>query len=142
MNSHEQYTRDYAVESATNRRFGLVVGGIFLLIGFIRAYLHWEIGWFAAVLAAVGLALMLAAVTVPDALAPVNRGWMKLGLLLHKITNPVFLGLMFLLAILPTGLAMRAFGKDPMARKLGKEERYWVKRKTTASTPETLVQPF
>ena len=85
---------------------------------------------------------MLAAVTVPDALAPVNRGWMKLGLLLHKITNPVFLGLMFLLAILPTGLAMRAFGKDPMARKLGKEERYWVKRKTTASTPETLVQPF
>jgi len=142
MSSHEQYIREYVIETASNRRFGLVVGGIFLLIGSIRAYLHWEIGWLAAILAAIGLILMLAAVTMPDALTPANRGWMKLGLLLHKITNPVFLGLMFVLAILPTGLAMRAFGKDPMARKLGKEERYWVKRKTTTSSSETLAQPF
>ena len=54
----------------------------------------------------------------------------------------LLLGLMFVLAILPTGLAMRAFGKDPMARKLGKEERYWVKRKTATSSSETLAQPF
>src|SRR5207248_774781 len=70
MSSHEQYTREYVIETASNRRFGLVVGGIFLLIGCIRAYLHWEMGWLAAILAAIGLTLMLAAVMVPDALTP------------------------------------------------------------------------
>ena len=39
---------------------------------------------------------------------------MKLGLLLHKVTNPIFLGAMYAIAIVPTGLMMRLFGVDPM----------------------------
>ena len=45
---------------------------------------------------------------------PLNRGWNKLGLILHKVTNPLFLGAMYAIAIVPTGLLMRAFGVDPM----------------------------
>src|SRR2546430_12106704 len=37
----------------------------------------------------------LAALVKPDALEPVNRGWHKLGLLLHKITNPLIVGGMY-----------------------------------------------
>ena len=51
---HEEYARDYHVEAASNKRFGLVVGAILLLFGCIRAYFHGEIGWFSALLGGIG----------------------------------------------------------------------------------------
>ena len=87
---HEKFSRDYAVEAASNKRFGLVVGAILLVFGAIRSYLHGEIGWFAGTLGAVGLVLVLAALVKPDLLEPANRGWNRLGVVLHKVTNPLF----------------------------------------------------
>src|SRR6476620_2705642 len=111
---HEEFSREHAVEAASNKRFGLVVGGIALAFGCVRAYLHGEIGWFAALLGAVGLVLIDAALIKPEVLEPANRSWMKVGRLLHKIANPVFLGVMDAIAIVPTGVVMRGFGVDPM----------------------------
>src|SRR5262245_50552647 len=112
--THEEFSRDYAVEAASNKRFGLVVGAILLAFGALRAWLHHEIGILAGALGGIGLLLMLAALVKPDLLEPVHRGWMKLGMVLHKVTNPLFLGAMYAIAIVPTGLLMRAFGADPM----------------------------
>ena len=55
---HEEYTRDYHVEAASNKRFGLIVGGIALAFGCIRAYLHGEVGIVAGLLGGVGLGFM------------------------------------------------------------------------------------
>src|SRR5882757_10247794 len=104
---HEEFSRDYSVEAASNKRFGLIVGGILLLFGCIRAWLHGEIGIVAGAMGGIGLVLIVAALIKPDVLEGANRGWGKLGLLLHKVTNPVFLGLMYAGAIVPTGLMMR-----------------------------------
>jgi hypothetical protein len=139
---HEEFARDYQVEVASNKRFGLVVGVILLLIGAIRAFLHWEIGWLAGVLGGIGLVLILAALIKPDALAGANRGWNKLGLVLHKVTNPLFLGAMYAIAIVPTGLMMRAFGADPMGRKREAKGTYWVARDKTGSSAQSLQNPF
>jgi len=66
-------------------------------------------------------ALILAMALIwPGLLAPFNRAWMKFGLLLHKITNPIIMGLIFFLAVTPTALIMRAMGKDPLRRKFDK----------------------
>ena len=138
---HEEFARDYQVEAASNKRFGLVVGAILLLFGAIRAYLHGEIGWLAGVLGGIGLVLILAGLIAPDVLAPLNRGWSKLGLLLHKVTNPLFLGAMYAIAIVPTGLLMRAFGADPMNRKRGGST-YWTAREKGGSTAQSLEKPF
>src|SRR5687767_12506588 len=107
---HEEFSRDYAVEAASNKRFGLVVGAILLAFGCIRTWWHGEIGWLAGVLGGLGVVLILAALIKPDVLEPANRGWNKLGLVLHRFTNPIFLGGMYAIAIIPTGLLMRAFG--------------------------------
>lgn len=138
---HEEFARDYQVEAASNKRFGLVVGAILLLFGVIRAYLHSEIGWFAGALGGIGLVLILAALIKPDVLAGANRGWNRLGLLLHKVTNPLFLGAMYAIAIVPTGLLMRAFGADPMNRKRGGST-YWTAREKSGSTAQSLEKPF
>ena len=140
---HEQFSRGHQkVEHASNRRFGLIIGAIVFLIGAVRV---WLFGTFAGIdiaLLLIGIALMAAGATVPDVLQPLNRAWGLLGLALHKVMNPVVLGLMFVIAILPTGLIMRALGKDPMARRLGQNEDYWRKRTTSGSTADSLKQPF
>jgi hypothetical protein len=139
---HEEFSREHAVEAASNKRFGLVVGAILLVFGCIRAYLHGEIGWLAGVLGGAGLVLILAALIKPDALEGANRGWNKLGLVLHKVTNPLFLGAMYAIAIVPTGLLMRAFGVDPMRMRGPRKDTYWIARGKTGSTAQSLEKPF
>jgi hypothetical protein len=139
---HEEFSREHAVERASNKRFGLVVGGIAVLFGCIRTWWHSEIGWVSAALMAVGLVLLAAALIKPDALEGANRGWMKLGLLLHKVTNPIFLGGMYVVAIVPTGLFMRAFGVDPMGLRRPRGDTYWIARRQGSSTAQSLERPF
>jgi hypothetical protein len=139
---HEEFSREHAVEAASNKRFGLVVGAILLAFGAIRAYLHGEIGWFAGLLGGIGLVLILAALIKPDVLEGANRGWNKLGLILHKVTNPIFLGGMYVIAIVPTGLLMRAFGVDPMGLRRERKDTYWIARGKTGSTAQSLEKPF
>jgi hypothetical protein len=139
---HEEFSREHAVEAASNRRFGLVVGGIALVFGCVRTWLRGEVGIISGILIAAGLVLMIAALTKPDVLEPANRGWAKLGLLLHKVTNPIFLGGMYVIAIVPTGLMMRAFGVDPMGLRRPRGNSYWISRGKTGSTAQSLEQPF
>jgi len=139
---HEEFSREHAVEAASNKRFGLVVGGIALTFGCIRTYLHGEIGWFAALLGGIGVALIVAALIKPAMLERAHRGWMKLGLLLHKVTNPVFLAGMYVIAIVPTGLMMRAFGVDPMGLRRARKDTYWIVRAKSGSTAQSIEKPF
>jgi Na+/H+ antiporter NhaD/arsenite permease-like protein len=138
---HEQFSREYHVEAVSNKRFGLVVGAIVLVFSCIHEYLHGEFGWFAVV-GGIGLVLMVAALTRPHVLEPANRGWNKLGLLLHKITNPIFLGVMYAVAIVPSGLIMRAFGIDPMGLRGQSKTTYWIARSKTGSSAQSLEKPF
>jgi hypothetical protein len=140
---HEEFARDYKVEGASNKRFGVVVGGLFAAFGCLRAGLHWSVGTFDIVLWCIGGVLIVLALAKPDLLEALNRGWAKLGMILHKITNPIVLGVMYGGAIIPTGLMMRLFGVDPMGgRRRPDGATYWSKRATTASTAQSLEKPF
>ena len=76
------------------------------------AYISWP--WiFCIILSVWGL-------IAPMSLRPVYSGWMKFGLMLSKITTPLIMGIVFYAVFAPTGLIMRLFGKDSMARKLDK----------------------
>ena len=80
-------------------------------------------------LLAIAAAFAAAAVVRPCALEPLNALWTRLGLLLNRVTSPVLLGAVFYLAVLPTGLFMRARGRDPMRRKRDPEAgSYWISR--------------
>jgi hypothetical protein len=139
---HEEFSREHAVEAASNKRFGLVVGGIALLFGCVRSWWHSEVGLLSGALMAIGFVLIAAALIRPDVLEGAHRGWMKLGLLLHKVTNPIFLGGMYAIAIVPTGLMMRAFGVDPMGQRRPRGDTYWIARDKGGSTAQSLEKPF
>lgn len=98
------------------RDFGLIVGGIFGVIGL------WPLGWrredprlWALALAVV---LIVPALVAPRILAPAHRVWMALGYALGWVNTRILLGVVFYGLMTPMGLVMRLFGHDPMRRTL------------------------
>lgn len=149
MSTHEDYAREEHVEGSSDRGFGLTVGGILLAIMLVRLGLGWwssgTIGfnWVEWVLGGVGLPLVLLGLAVPAVLAPLNKGWTKLGLLLFKIVNPIVLGLIFLVTIIPIGFLLRVFGKDPLRLRFDADaESYWIPRDPPGPTPDSMPLQF
>lgn len=149
MSTHESYSREEHIEGSSDRGFGLTVGGILLAILLVRIGLGWwssgavALGWVEWVLGGVGLPLILLGLVAPATLAPLNRGWTKLGLLLFKIVNPIVLGLIFLVTIIPIGLLLRAFGKDPLRLKFDPEAKsYWIPRDPPGPAPDSMPLQF
>jgi hypothetical protein len=121
------------------RSFGLIVGGIFALIGLWPLVRHGlPVRVWALVLAG---PLVLAAVVLPWSLRYPYRGWMFLGHCLGWVNSRILMTLMFYLVFTPAALVMRAIGRDAMSRRLDKSTAsYRVVR--TARQPTHLSHPF
>ncbi|NJK42379.1 MAG: hypothetical protein HC937_01060 [Aquincola sp.] len=138
--SHESLERSDVIQGSSNRTFGLVFGAVFLVVGlypwaFGSAVRLWSIG--------VAAAFALVALALPSLLAPLNRAWTRLGLLLHRVTSPIVLGVMFFGVVTPTGLLMRALGKDFLKlRRDAGAPTYWVDRQPPGPKPESLPNQF
>lgn len=138
--SHESLEREEIVKGPSNRSFGFVFAAVFFVIGAFpllagKSALVWAL--------ATGAAFALVALAIPVVLAPLNRLWLKLGLLLHKVVSPIVLAILFFVVITPMGLAMRLFGKDPLRLRLDKGSKsYWIERNPPGPAPETLKDQF
>jgi len=97
------------------RSFGLIVGGIFALIGLWPMLLHRDTPRVWALTLA-GL-LMVQALLLPRTLGPIYRVWMIAGHWMGWVNTRILLALGFYGIVTPMGLAMRVLGKDPMRRK-------------------------
>lgn len=113
-------------DTATLRKFGLVVGGVFALLGaffFLRHKAHWP--YFVGP----GVALIFFGLILPRLLKYVYLAWMTLAVLLGFVVSHVLLTLFFYLVIFPIGLAARLAGKDFLSLKLDRTAKsYWLKR--------------
>jgi Saxitoxin biosynthesis operon protein SxtJ len=144
---HEDFNRKEEVKGSSDRAFGLTVGGILLAIAAVRAGLHlWDgtdPGWVEGVLAALGAPLVVFGLLAPARLAPLNRAWIRLGLLLFKVVNPLVLGLIYLTTVVPIGLLMRLLGRDLLSLKVDRQAHsYWVVREPPGPAPETMIRQF
>jgi hypothetical protein len=54
----------------------------------------------------------------PALLRHVHAGWTRLGLALGSVNTRIILTLFFAISIVPVGLVMRLFGRDPMRWRL------------------------
>jgi len=96
------------------RSFGLLVGGIFGVIGLWPSIFRGQSPRLWAILFAG--TLLLLAVLLPKSLTPVYRIWMVIGQALGWINTQILLGVVFYGLLTPLGLAMRILGKDPLHR--------------------------
>jgi Saxitoxin biosynthesis operon protein SxtJ len=139
-NLHEDLAREDDIVGSSDRAFGLTLAAVFAVIGVVRLVLsHSYAGWWLGA-AAVMLAFALA---WPAALAPLNRLWLRLGLVLYKVVNPLVMGLVFFTTVMPIGLLMRALGKDPLRlRRDPAAGSYWITREPPGPEPDTMKNQF
>lgn len=138
--SHENYSRHNDIKVGSERAFGLVFAVVFLIVGL------WPVlGGLPPIIWAliVSGVFLVTALTVPTILRPLNMIWFKFGLLLHKIVNPLVMGLLFFLTITPMALIFKMLGKDPLNRKFDKEtSSYWIVRTPPGPAPDTMKNQF
>ena len=138
MATHESFTRAHAVKTSSNRAFGLVFAAVFAAVALWPLLRGDALRWWSAALAA---ALLIVASLRPALLAPFNRVWTRFGLLLHKLTSPLIMGLVFYGAVTPTAWIMRALGKDPLRRTIDRAApSYWIVREPP--TPDSIKHQF
>jgi hypothetical protein len=72
-----------------------------------------------------------------------NLAWFKFGLLLHRIVNPLIMSLVYYVSVVPTGLIMRALGRDLRRLKIDRDaDTYWISRQPPGPAPETMKDQF
>ena len=126
---HESLRGEQITAGSSDRRFGFVFGGVFGVLAALAAWHEREI-WHIWLIIAVIFASV--AQLAPRLLGPLNRFWQKLGNLLHRITNPVVMAMLFFAVIVPVGLMMRLRGNDSMRRKAEPAApTYWIPRPTS-----------
>jgi hypothetical protein len=139
QSTHENFSREEASAPGSDRTFGLVMAAALALLGLINGWHHGRV-WLWELTAAV--LFLVAAWLKPSLLHPLNRLWMKLGLLLHRIVNPIVMGLLFYGTIWPTGAVMRMRGRDFLRLKREPEsDTYWIAR-PPGPAPETMRDQF
>ncbi len=123
---------------AEGRKFGLTVGTAFLVI---TGVLWWRDHPTAmTVTGALGGLLVLAGLLIPGHLGPVHNAWMKLALVISKVTTPIFMGVLYFVVLLPSGVIMRLVGKRPLVHPAGATG-YWVLR-TRGGEPNPMERQF
>ncbi|MGQ0675767.1 MAG: SxtJ family membrane protein [Rhodospirillales bacterium] len=141
MSTHERIGREERVVGSSDRAFGFVFGGFFALLTLLNLWRGWS-GWGWA-FAGLALAFAAAALFAPGVLAPFNRLWLKLGLVLHKAVTPIVMAMLFYLVITPMGVAMRLMGKDFLRLKRDPEAKsYWIERRPPGPAPDTMKNQF
>jgi hypothetical protein len=131
----------------SDRHFGLVFSLVFLIVALWPA--GGELGWSLRGITMdaladiagrasewlrfwalwVSAAFLLPAWIRPEVLHPLNRIWYRIGLLLGRVVSPIVLGAVFLATVVPTGLILRAFGKDLLRlRRDPRAVTYWIDR--------------
>ena len=124
----------------SDRNFGLVMAGAATVFGsmpLLRAHApHW---W----LLALAVAFAALALIAPRLLFPLNYGWYRFGLLLHRVISPLVIGAVFFLCVTPIGVIMRLFGKDVLSlRRRDDLASYWIVREPPGPAPGTMPNQF
>ena len=115
-----------AIELPSNRKFGL----FFTLVFAVAAFYFSSSPNIAWAYASVGASSIFLVVTLlkSDALLPLNKLWMRLGLLLGMIVSPIVLGIIFFGLFTPIAFFMRLSGRDELRLKFSKKASHWISR--------------
>jgi len=108
----------------TEREFGLIVGGIFLLLSWWWIY-RGKFHLVSQVTLPLGALLMFFGLVFPRALVLPNKAWMALAEALSFVSTRIILAVVFFGIVTPIGVVKRWFGWNPLNRRGPGSESYW-----------------
>ena len=106
------------------REFGLIVGGMLLLLASWWIYRH-KFHSISQITLPIGALLLILGIIFPRALVYPNRAWMALAEVLSFISTRIILAFVYFVIITPIGVVKRLFGWDPLNRRAAANESYW-----------------
>jgi hypothetical protein len=106
------------------REFGLVVGGVLLLLSSWWIY-RGKFHSISQVTLPIGALLLILGIIFPRALVYPNKAWMALAEVLSFISTRIILAFVYFVVITPIGVVKRFFGWDPLHRRAAASESYW-----------------
>ncbi|MDB4078586.1 SxtJ family membrane protein [Amylibacter sp.] len=114
------------VELPSNRKFGFFFTFVFALAA-TYFYYSANVTWTYVFIAAT-LAFLIVTLVKSDALLPLNKLWMRFGLLLGMIVSPIVLGIIFFGLFTPIAMLMRLSGRDELRLKYAQKVTHWISR--------------
>ena len=115
------------VKLPSNRKFGFFFTVIFLLASFYLYYVDNKV--MVYILGSICGIFLIVTIINADALLPLNKLWMKFGILLGKIVSPIIMGIIFFGIFTPIAILMRLSGRDELRLRFKKKKTHWINRK-------------
>ena len=114
------------IELPSNRKFGFFFTFIFAVVA---AYFYYSaiVSW-TYMFVATALLFLLITLIKSDALLPLNKLWMRFGILLGMIVSPIVLGIIFFGILTPIAMLMRLSGRDELRLKFTHKASHWISR--------------
>lgn len=116
------------------KKFGILIGLIFMIVSIVAYFKQWWIISVALILFCAGAVLILFAVTAPNRLYIVYRGWMAVAVVLGSIVSRIILVVLFYTIVVPIGFLIRIFGKKFfIPYHSAQHQSYWIQRDKSKS---------
>ena len=114
------------IELPSNRKFGFSFTFVFAAAA---AYFYYSanVSWAYIFIATASIFLVISLIK-SDALLPLNKLWMRFGLLLGMIVSPIVLGIIFFGLFTPIAMLMRVSGRDELRLKFTQKASHWISR--------------
>ena len=114
------------IKIGTNKSFGFVFFIIFLVVALWPLLNDGNIRIWSVILSLVFLILGFLNSKI---LTPLNKTWIRFGILLGTIVSPLVMGIVYFGVVTPIGILMRLLGKDILNLKIDKKKNtYWLEK--------------
>ncbi len=135
---HERFEAS-AAKLPSERSTGLVFTAVLLIVALIWRH-HATVA--VSALALAGL-LAVTSFALPRLLKPLNIVWFNLGLVLHRIVNPLVMFVLFAVVIVPAGLVMQMV-YDPLRKSARRQplDSYWIARDKATEPQSSMRNQF
>ena len=113
------------IKTGSNRSFGIIFAIIFLIIFLWPLTNEKDLNfWFLFV----SIIFFILGLLKSKILTPLNKLWIKFGILLGKFIAPIIMAIIFFGVVTPLSIMMKLFKKDPLSLKKNNDKTYWIKK--------------
>ena len=114
------------IELPSNRKFGFFFTFVFAMCAYYFFYKNELTISYAFI--GTSITFFLVSILKSDIFLPLNKLWMRFGILLGIIVSPIVLGLIFFGIFTPIALLMRLFRRDELRLIFKNKKSHWITR--------------
>lgn len=123
------------------RTTAFVVGAVFAALA-AWSFFHRNRLLLAGVAGGLAAVLFLVGLFSPSLAARFDRAWTRLATMLGYINSCLLLSTVFSLMVMPVGILMRFFGRDPLRRRSPQQGGYWIPRSASRQTKQGFERAY